>query len=96
MVCFAHSRIPVNTETSHANEEAVVKNPLSPTEHPGGFGVNCEMFELGVEQFVVGTRRLAQDNVTDSDVERISSKLNHHSGVQSILAGSTRLSCDPC
>lgn len=33
--------------------EYVVKNPLSPVEHPGGIGVNCEMFELGVEQFVV-------------------------------------------
>ncbi|KAL8952460.1 MAG: hypothetical protein Q9222_001651 [Ikaeria aurantiellina] len=33
--------------------EYVVKNPLSPAEHPGGIGVNCEMFELGVEQFVV-------------------------------------------
>ncbi|KAL8843127.1 MAG: hypothetical protein Q9170_000257 [Blastenia crenularia] len=33
--------------------EYVVKNPLSPIEHPGGIGVNCEMFELGVEQFVV-------------------------------------------
>ena len=33
--------------------EYVVKNPLSPVEHPGGTGVNCEMFELGVEQFVV-------------------------------------------
>ncbi|KAL8659093.1 MAG: hypothetical protein Q9226_000621 [Calogaya cf. arnoldii] len=32
--------------------EFVVKNPLSPVEHPGGIGVNCEMFELGVEQFV--------------------------------------------
>ncbi|KAL9036691.1 MAG: hypothetical protein Q9214_006023 [Letrouitia sp. 1 TL-2023] len=32
--------------------EYVVKNPLSPIEHPGGVGVNCEMFELGVEQFV--------------------------------------------
>lgn len=31
----------------------VVKNPLSPVEHPGGVGVNCELFELGVEQFVV-------------------------------------------
>ncbi len=31
----------------------VVKNPLSPVEHPGGIGVNCELFELGVEQFVV-------------------------------------------
>ncbi|KAL8867421.1 MAG: hypothetical protein Q9174_005680 [Haloplaca sp. 1 TL-2023] len=33
--------------------EYVVKNPLSPAEHPGGIGVNCEMFELGVEQFVL-------------------------------------------
>lgn len=33
--------------------EYVVKNPLSPVEHPGGIGVDCEMFELGVEQFVV-------------------------------------------
>ena len=33
---------------------SVVKNPLSPVEHPGGLGVNCELFELGVEQFVVG------------------------------------------
>ncbi|KAL8643269.1 MAG: hypothetical protein Q9228_000164 [Teloschistes exilis] len=32
--------------------EYVVKNPLSPIEHPRGIGVNCEMFELGVEQFV--------------------------------------------
>ncbi|KAL8744986.1 MAG: hypothetical protein Q9190_002827 [Brigantiaea leucoxantha] len=32
--------------------EYVVKNPLSPVEHPGGVGVDCEMFELGVEQFV--------------------------------------------
>lgn len=30
-----------------------MKNPLSPVEHPGGIGVNCELFELGVEQFVV-------------------------------------------
>lgn len=33
--------------------DPVVKNPLSPVEHPGGVGVNCELFELGVEQFVV-------------------------------------------
>lgn len=37
-------------ETDHF---IVVKNPLSPVEHPGGIGVNCELFELGVEQFVV-------------------------------------------
>ncbi len=31
----------------------MVKNPLSPVEHPGGVGVNCEMFEAGLDQFVV-------------------------------------------
>lgn len=33
----------------------VVKNPLSPLEHPGGAGVDCELFELGVEQFVTAS-----------------------------------------
>ena len=37
----------------HTDATEVVKNPLSPVEHPGGIGVNCELFELGVEQFVV-------------------------------------------
>ena len=37
----------------HTDWSVVVKNPLSPTEHPGGLGVNCEMFELALEQFVV-------------------------------------------
>ncbi|KAF3019548.1 TRAPP subunit bet5 [Penicillium rubens] len=32
--------------------EYVVKNPLSPTEHPGGVGVNNELFEESLEQFV--------------------------------------------
>lgn len=32
----------------------VVKNPLSPIEHPGGVGVNNELFEESLEQFVVG------------------------------------------
>ena len=36
----------------------VIKNPLSPVEHPGGVGVNCELFELGVEQFVVSNTGL--------------------------------------
>ena len=31
----------------------VVKNPLSPIEHPGGIGVNNELFEESLEQFVV-------------------------------------------
>ncbi|KAI5301099.1 TRAPP subunit bet5 [Ascosphaera pollenicola] len=33
--------------------EYVVKNPLSPVEHPGGVGVNNELFEESLEQFVV-------------------------------------------
>lgn len=33
--------------------EYVVKNPLSPVEHPGGLGVNNELFEITLEQFVV-------------------------------------------
>lgn len=33
----------------------VVKNPLSPVEHPGGVGVNNELFEESLEQFVVGS-----------------------------------------
>ncbi|KAK2735253.1 TRAPP subunit bet5 [Onygenales sp. PD_40] len=37
--------------------EYVVKNPLSPAEHPGGVGVNNELFEESLEQFV--TRVLA-------------------------------------
>jgi len=32
--------------------EFVVKNPLSPVEHPGGLGVNNELFEASLEQFV--------------------------------------------
>ncbi|KAL1995235.1 hypothetical protein VTN49DRAFT_1422 [Thermomyces lanuginosus] len=32
--------------------EYVVKNPLSPIEHPGGVGVNNELFEESLEQFV--------------------------------------------
>ena len=37
----------------HLLTAAVVKNPLSPTEHPGGVGVNNELFEESLEQFVV-------------------------------------------
>jgi len=34
--------------------EFVVKNPLSPVEHPGGQGVANELFELALDQFVKG------------------------------------------
>lgn len=33
--------------------EYVVRNPLSPVEHPGGLGVNNELFEMGLDRFVV-------------------------------------------
>lgn len=33
--------------------EFVVRNPLSPVEHPKGLGVNNELFELGLDRFVV-------------------------------------------
>lgn len=32
--------------------EYVVKNPLSPAEHPGGIGVNNELFEASLVMFV--------------------------------------------
>ncbi|KAF2993094.1 TRAPP subunit bet5 [Curvularia kusanoi] len=32
--------------------EYVVKNPLAPTEHPGGVGVSNELFERGLEAFL--------------------------------------------
>ncbi|KAK5940853.1 Trafficking protein particle complex subunit BET5 [Knufia obscura] len=32
--------------------EYVVKNPLSPAEHPGGIGVNNELFEASLDVFV--------------------------------------------
>lgn len=57
--------------------DEVVKNPLSPVEHPGGVGVNCEMFELGVEQFVVSlaSKSFLDLDADDSDEERFSPKL---------------------
>lgn len=43
--------------------EYVVKNPLSPVEHPRGLGVNNELFEIMLEQLVVrftGTPNLSR------------------------------------
>lgn len=34
--------------------EYVVKNPLSPVEHPGGVGVANELFVAALERFKVG------------------------------------------
>ncbi|KAF2738637.1 trafficking protein-like protein particle complex subunit 1 [Polyplosphaeria fusca] len=33
--------------------EYVVKNPLAPVEHPGGIGVANELFERGLETFIM-------------------------------------------
>ncbi|KAK4936167.1 Trafficking protein particle complex subunit BET5 [Elasticomyces elasticus] len=48
--------------------EYVVKNPLSPVEHPGGIGVNNELFEASLEQFVVRGIHLVPYNVPYSPV----------------------------
>lgn len=36
--------------------EYVVKNPISPVEHPGGIGVANELFDGGLESFIVCCR----------------------------------------
>ncbi|OKL61670.1 hypothetical protein UA08_02772 [Talaromyces atroroseus] len=48
---IALQQIYVNLYVEYANA-AVVKNPLSPVEHPGGIGVDNELFEESLEQFV--------------------------------------------
>lgn len=40
--------------------EYVVKNPLSPVEHPGGLGVVNELFEASLDRFVVCSWSLIQ------------------------------------
>lgn len=40
--------------TSEADLLVVVKNPLSPVEHPSGEGVANELFEMALESFVSG------------------------------------------
>ena len=52
-VCYRQAQQGSFYRRARFNLDPVVKNPLSPVEHPGGVGVNCELFELGVEQFVV-------------------------------------------
>ena len=52
-VCHRQTERSKLGEIGVSDFDIVVKNPLSPVEHPGGAGVNCELFELGVEQFVV-------------------------------------------
>ena len=43
--------------------EYVVKNPLSPAEHPGGLGVNNELFEATLDIFVT---RVLDNQPSDS------------------------------
>ena len=52
-VCYKRARWLRLSGIYESDCHPVIKNPLSPVEHPGGVGVNCELFELGVEQFVV-------------------------------------------
>ena len=49
----------------------MVKNPLSPVEHSGGVGVNCEMFDLGLDQFIVRLRPVARLWITDLGGNRL-------------------------
>lgn len=51
--------------------EFVVKNPLSPAEHPGGIGVNNELFEASLEQFVVGFDASQKSIIANSSKERV-------------------------
>lgn len=46
------SRIIRSLLIKELNVFPVVKNPLSPVEHPGGEGVGNELFELALDQFV--------------------------------------------
>ncbi|KAK4997546.1 Trafficking protein particle complex subunit BET5 [Elasticomyces elasticus] len=49
--------------------EYVVKNPLSPVEHPGGIGVANELFELGLNTFILCQR--ARSVAVRYDMSRI-------------------------
>ncbi|KAI9877845.1 MAG: TRAPP subunit bet5, partial [Watsoniomyces obsoletus] len=45
-------RLPLQQIYVNIYVEFVVKNPLSPVEHPNGIGVNNELFEASLVQFV--------------------------------------------
>ena len=51
--------------------EYVVKNPLSPVEHPAGLGVNNELFEASLGQFVVSQSSLARLPHTNEMQDRV-------------------------
>lgn len=73
MVGHRHSNF-VKKNVGMTDRVQVVKNPLSPVEHPGGLGMSCELFELGVEQFVVSNHEL-RDVMGWLDANRASSRL---------------------
>jgi hypothetical protein len=51
---FGESVSNARSITCSLTYQSVVKNPLSPVEHPGGEGVANELFELALDQFVKG------------------------------------------
>ncbi|KAJ5584044.1 uncharacterized protein N7459_003844 [Penicillium hispanicum] len=57
--------------------EYVVKNPLSPVEHPGGVGVNNELFEESLEQFVMRTIETPTNNTHRKDDPRRQNVARH-------------------
>ena len=63
----AEARGSARLKNSFADKRTVVKNPLSPAEHPGGIGVDCESFELGLDQFVVWISRFLLDRLAFSE-----------------------------
>ena len=46
-------RIALHQIWANLYVEYVVKNPLSPVEHPGGVGVANELFEQSLQRFIV-------------------------------------------
>jgi trafficking protein particle complex subunit 1 len=61
--------------------EYVVKSPIAPTEHPRGVGVANELFEGGLETFIVRLLNLLQEGEMLTDVLRPPS--SHRSSLES-------------
>ena len=68
--------------------EYVVKNPLSPVEHPGGLGVNNELFEASLGQFVVGVPSLVKTALTSLRI--VFSMLEGHVNSRSKVSPGTK------
>ncbi|CUS11486.1 unnamed protein product [Tuber aestivum] len=60
----------------------VTKNPLSPIEHPGGEGVAVELFEMGLDSFIVSycTLRRVRSWLTRLGIEN-NTGLTYHSAI---------------